>query len=72
MAYQYVKVVDDETQRVLLVGRFQNGLPEIFKDGEWKPEGYMYSWQRDGLLDNVTEAEAMKLIKGRNSDLSPA
>ncbi len=67
MTYQYVKAVDDETQEVLAIGRFQSGLPEIYKDGEWKPEGYMYSWQMDGFLENITEAEALKLIEEQKS-----
>ena len=67
MTYQYVKVVDEETQKVLAVGRFQDGLPEIYKDGEWIPEGYLYSWQMDGLLDRISEAEAIKIIEEQKS-----
>ena len=67
MTYQYVKVVDDETQEVQVVGRFQNGLPEIYKDGEWKSEGYMYSWQMDAFLENITEVEALKQIEEQKS-----
>ena len=62
MSYQYVKIVDEETLEVQIVGRFQHGLPEIYKNGEWKSESYMYSWQMDGLLDKISEVEAKKLI----------
>jgi hypothetical protein len=65
MQYQYVVAKDDETQQVEVIGRFSNGIAEVYLDGKWKLNGTIYSLQRDGLLDEITEAEAMKLIEQR-------
>ena len=59
---QYVVVRDEITNEVELIGRFENGLGEILKDGKWQSNGVIYSLQMDGLLEDISEAEAMKLI----------
>jgi hypothetical protein len=65
MQYQYVVMKDDETQEVELIGRFENGIPEILSDGKWESNGVLYSFQMDGMLDEISEAEALKLIAQR-------
>ncbi len=59
---QYVVVRDEITNEVELIGRFENGLGEILKDGRWQTNGVIYSLQMDGLLEDISEAEALKLI----------
>lgn len=59
---QYVIVRDEITDEVQVIGRFENGLDEMFVDGKWESNGLLYSLQMDGLLEEITEAEAMKLI----------
>jgi hypothetical protein len=65
MQYQYVVMKDDETQEVELIGRFENGVPEILLDGKWESNGTLYSFQMDGMLDEISEAEALKIIAQR-------
>jgi hypothetical protein len=65
MQYQYVVMKDDETQEVELIGRFENGIPEILSDGKWESNGVLYSFQMDGMLDEISEAEALKIIAQR-------
>ena len=64
---QYVVVRDETTKEVELIGRFENGLGEIFVDGKWQSNGVIYSLQMDGLLEDITKAEAMKLIAEKSS-----
>jgi hypothetical protein len=59
---QYVVVRDEETNEVELIGRFDKGLGEIYKDGKWQTNGLIYSLQMDALLEDISEAQAMKLI----------
>lgn len=59
---QYVVVRDEITKEAQVIGRFDNGLGEIFVDGKWECNGVIYSLQMDGLLEEITKAEAMKLI----------
>jgi hypothetical protein len=65
MQYQYVVMKDDETQEVELIGRFENGIPEILSDGKWESNGILYSFQMDGMLDEISETEALKIIAQR-------
>jgi hypothetical protein len=64
---QYVIVRDEETNEVELIGRFDDGLDEMFIDGKWVSNGLLYSLQMDGFLEDITEAEAMKLITQKES-----
>jgi hypothetical protein len=64
---QYVVVRDEETNEVELIGRFDKGLGEIYKDGKWKTDGVIYSLQMDGFLEDISETEAMKLISQKES-----
>ena len=67
MSYQYVVAKDEETKKVEIIGRFNNGIGEIFKNGRWEHDGFIYRLQMDAFLENITEAEAIKLIKEQNS-----
>lgn len=70
---QYVVVRDEITNEVELIGRFENGLGEILKDGKWQSNGVIYSLQMDGLLEDISEAEALKLIsRKRTQELQAA
>ncbi len=64
---QYVVVRDEITNEVELIGRFENGLGEILKDGKWQSNGVIYSLQMDGLLEDISEAEALKLISQKRT-----
>lgn len=64
---QYVVVRDEITREIELIGRFENGLGEIFKDGKWQSNDVIYSLQMDGLLEDITKAQVMKLIAEKSS-----
>ena len=59
---QYVVVRDDITKKVQVIGRFENGIDEMLVDGKWESNGLLYSLQMDALLEEITEAEALKII----------
>ena len=70
---KYVVVRDEIIKELELIGRFENGLGEILKDGRWQSNGVIYGLQMDGLLEDISEAEAMKLIsKKRTPELQVA
>ncbi len=62
---QYVTVKDKKTKTVQVIGRFIDGIPEILSDGKWELCGTLYSFQMDGMLDEISEAEALKIIAQR-------
>ena len=64
---QYVVVRDEETNEIDLIGRFDQGLAEIYKDGKWQSSGIIYRLQMDGLLEDISEAEARKLISQKQT-----
>ncbi len=67
MSYQYVAAKDEETKKVEIIGRFKNGIGEIFRNGRWEHDGFIYRLQMDAFLENITEAEALKLIEEQKS-----
>ncbi len=67
MSISYVIERDRETKTVDLIARFVDGVPEVYKNGKWKVNGFVTSIQQDGRLEYVSEAEAMKLIEQRKS-----
>jgi hypothetical protein len=71
---QYVVMKDIETSEVDFVGRFKdNAIGEIWQDGKWVAYSNLVSDLLDGLLENITEAEAKKIIsKQRKPDLQAA
>jgi hypothetical protein len=59
----YVVIRDEETDEVISIGRFQKkGNPEIWQEGKWQFAPSLYSAMLDGLLEDITKEEAMKLI----------
>ena len=65
---QYVVVRDDITKKVQVIGRFEDGLGEMLVDGKWESNGLLYSLQMDALLEEITEAEALKLIARKSKE----
>ena len=60
---QYVIMKDYETNEIDLIGRFKSkGIGEIWQNGEWIPYSNLISDLLDGLLENITEVEAKRLI----------
>lgn len=60
---EYVILKDEETGEIEKIGRFRkNGIAEQFCDGVWESDASLYSLQFDGLLENISEAEAAKII----------
>jgi hypothetical protein len=73
MKYEYVVSKDFETDEIEYVGRFgENCLTEIWKDGKWVKANDLYGELLDGLLDEITEAEAMKIIGQKKPQLEAA
>lgn len=65
---QYVVGIDEESKEVELIGRFKgDGLSEIWRDGKWVSDNGLYRDLHDGLLNNISEAEALKLISKQRS-----
>ena len=57
---------DGETNKIDFIGRFKNkGIGEIWQDGKWTPYSNLISDLLDGLLENITEPEAERLISKR-------
>ena len=65
---QYVVVRDDITKEVQVIGRFEDGIDEMLVDGKWESNGLLYSLQMDALLEEITEAEAIKLIAQKSKE----
>jgi hypothetical protein len=60
---QYVISRDEETGEIDLIGRFkEHAIGEIWRNGKWVHYSYLISELHDGLLENITEAEAKKII----------
>jgi hypothetical protein len=70
---EYVVFRDDETDEIIGLGRFGgHGIAEIWRDGKWHQANTLYSDLLDGLLDEITEAEAMKIIGQKTPQLEAA
>ncbi|MEK7723353.1 MAG: hypothetical protein AAB336_03315 [Acidobacteriota bacterium] len=60
---KYVIEKDEKNNKVHLIGRFQSkGIGEIWRNGKWVESSTLHSSMLDGLLEEITEAEALKLI----------
>ncbi len=60
---QYVVLKDEETGEVEIIGRFKKyGIGEIWQDNHWQSDSSLISNLFDGLLENVSEIEALRLI----------
>ncbi len=64
---KYVVMKNDKTGEILKIGRF-HGEPDYFEEyyspvsNEWKDDNILYSELLDGLLEEISEAEAEKII----------
>lgn len=64
---QYVILRDEETDEVEVIGRFRKyGIGEIFFNDKWESNSLLYSLQFDGLLEEISEKEAQRLIAERS------
>jgi len=60
---QYVVLKDEETDEVEIVGRFEKfGIGEVWQNGKWAADSVLVSNLFDGLLETISEAEAIELI----------
>ncbi len=60
---EYVILRDEETGEIEKLGRFrETGITERFHNGEWIRDRILYSEMFDGLLEDISEAEAEKII----------
>lgn len=65
---EYVVEKDEETNEVYLIGRFKSrGVAEIWRNDKWVSSSTLHSSMIDGLLEDISEAEAMKLISQKQS-----
>jgi hypothetical protein len=60
---EYVILRDEETGEIEKLGRFrETGVTERFYNGEWIRDRILYSEMFDGLVENISEIEAQKII----------
>ncbi len=65
---KYVIMKDDETGEIMKIGRF-SGKPDYVDEyyspvsNSWEDDNILYSELLDGLLKEISEAEALKIIK---------
>ena len=60
---EYVVEKNEETDEIYLIGRFKSkGVAEIWQNGKWVESSTLHSSMLDGLLEDISETEAMKLI----------
>ncbi len=60
---EYVVLRDEKTRRVIKLGRFRDdGIAESLRFGEWRRDRILDSEMFDGLLEDVSETEAEKII----------
>ena len=64
---KYVVMKDDETGEIMKIGRFSgkpNYLDEYYSPltDEWKEDNTLYSNLLDGQLEEISEAEAKRII----------
>ena len=65
---EYVVEKNEDTNEVYLIGRFKGkGIAEIWQNGKWVESSTLHSSMIDGLLEDISEAEAMKLIDEKYS-----
>jgi hypothetical protein len=63
---EYVILRNEETGEIEKLGRFlKNGLGEQFCDDHWESDSSLYSLMFDGLLEDISEIEAEKIIAQR-------
>ncbi len=59
----YFILRNEETGEIEKIGRYQdNGIAESLRFGEWRRDRILDSEMFDGLLEQVSEVEAQKII----------
>ena len=65
---EYVVEKNEETDEIYLIGRFKSkGIAEIWQNGKWVESSTLPSSMLDGLLEDISETEAMKLISQKET-----
>ena len=65
---EYVVEKNEETDEIYLIGRFTSkGVAEIWQNGKWVESSTLHSSMLDGLLEDISETEAMKLISQKET-----
>ncbi len=60
---EFVILRDEETGEIEKIGRFsENGIAEQFCEDHWESDASLYSLQFDGLLEEISETLAEKII----------
>lgn len=60
---EYVILKDETTGKIEKIGRFtEDGIAEQFTQNEWQSDSSLYSLMFDGLLEEISEAKAEKII----------
>jgi hypothetical protein len=64
---KYVVIKDDKTGEIMKIGRFSgkpNYIDEYYSplSGNWEDDNTLYSNLFDGLLEEISEAEAKRII----------
>jgi hypothetical protein len=63
---QYVVMKNEETNQIELIGRFKSpGIEEISDTDKWSQTSQLHNDLLDGMLDYITEPEALSLIAER-------
>ncbi len=59
----YFILRDEETGKVIKIGRYRNdGIAESLRFGDWVRDRVLDSEMFDGLLEQISETEAEKII----------
>jgi len=70
---QYVVMKDEETNEIEVIGRFKkHGLGESFQNGKWEEDSLLIRLRLDGLLENISETQAMKLLSAQKQNVKIA
>ena len=60
---EYVVLRNEKTDEIEKIGRFRDdGIAESLRFGEWQRDRILDSEMFDGLLEDISEAEAIKII----------
>lgn len=60
---EYVVLRNQKTGEVIKIGRFrEDGIAESFRFGKWRRDRVLDSEMFDGLLEDISEAEAEKIM----------
>lgn len=69
---EYFKLKNNGKQNLVLVGRFVDGIPERYAGTRFIFDSFLTSFHQDGRLEQISETEALKLIKQMEPRLQAA